>query len=848
MAEPETELTKRLSKFIADNLQAAPNATVEQLVERLKTDDRIIQINQENALAFQTFVEKDATANIGIHLHDFDEEKLDQVLKAFWKFLQPAGIPNNLPRSGVVQFVGREPELARLHQQLQQSNRPAITTISGMAGIGKTELAVQYAHTHLSDYPGGICWLQARGSDLKEQIIDFVQSKLKLQIPPRISDKNLTLDEQVQWCWHNWQPSETALIVLDDVNDLAKCENVLPNLWRFRILITTRQRGLNAHCSELSLDVLSAETALELLTKLVGEERIARELQAAEQLCEWLGYLPLGLNLVGHYLTQDRVLSLVNMLKRLDIQDESLNKTHPLMNRQHGVRAAFELSWRELDPTTVEVALLLSLFAPTIIPWKLVEAMMQQLQRSEQEIHAARKQLDNLHLIQPIDESGESYKIHPLIREFLQAKWSQSEQATESSSEQSLRQAFIAVIAIVAPQIPDVLDRELIEDLAAIMPHFEKVAQEMTTDLSDENLPWIFAGLIRFYKGQGLYTLAKPWCRKYLRVTRKRFGTDHAAVADSLYYVGHLYFSQGRYREAERLLVQALELRKRLLGDEHSDLLINFQDLGNLYRIQRRFGEAERLLSQAVNLSERLLEEDHPWVATSLNNLGMLYYSWSRLGENEQLFLSRAEQLFSRALELNKRRLKKEHPDGTDIEKQPAVTANFNNLALVYDAQKCYNKAEELYVKLEKINKEILPEGDPRVAASVFNLGVLHSECERYSEAEQRLEESLELRKRWLGNSHPDVAESLYRLAELYDKQKRYNKAKPLYEQALDLTARVFGDQHRETEIIRKELKECCNKISKDELIVGVKKTTIGIVQLLIIIRIIQWVIRSIRF
>lgn len=97
-----------LGQLIAEDLRSAPAAaSIEQLVERLQRDERIeqtvIQINTDNATGFQTLVNEGGVANVGIHLHDFDAQKLEQVLKAFWKSLQPKDSSNNLPRSGTVQ-------------------------------------------------------------------------------------------------------------------------------------------------------------------------------------------------------------------------------------------------------------------------------------------------------------------------------------------------------------------------------------------------------------------------------------------------------------------------------------------------------------------------------------------------------------------------------------------------------------------------------------------------------------------------------------------------------------------------------------------------------------------------
>ena len=156
-----------------------------------------------------------------------------------------------------------------------------------MGGVGKTELAIRYARQHETDYPGGICWLNARDSNLAAEIVQFAQLYMNLEVPQKRGEKLLDLKEQVEWCWQNWYTPPAplgkggvrggeglVLVVLDDVTDLASCREVLPMADHFRVLMTTRLRGLDTNFVELRLDVLSPDAALELLTALVGEKRV----------------------------------------------------------------------------------------------------------------------------------------------------------------------------------------------------------------------------------------------------------------------------------------------------------------------------------------------------------------------------------------------------------------------------------------------------------------------------------------------------------------------------------------------------------------------------------------------
>jgi len=440
---------------------------------------------------------------------------------------------------GVARFVGRQQELVMLHEHFQTPGMVAILAVAGMGGVGKTELATQYAKQHEADYPGGICWLNARETNLAAEIIQFFQLHTSIQVPQKVAGKPLTLQQQIGWCWQNWQPTEgLVLLVFDDVTDLDNFRQVLPTANRFRVLLTTRLRNLDANIQEISLDVLSPDDALQLLKNLVGKRA-----NSAFELCEWLGYLPLGLELVGRYLREDPDLSVAQMLQRLKdkrIEDEALqHSAKSLSTSQLGVKAAFELTWQKLDTNTQTIAQFLSLFALDVIPWVIIETGISSLDVPEKEVNQAKKQLYKRNLTQRLEDGEACYKIHPLIREFLQFK------LEDNSNKNDFKQVFTAIFVKIAHEIPESITLEDINSVQLAIPHLAEVAENHVDVVADEDIIWVFVGLSKFYEGQGLYTLAEPCCKRCLTEVRSRLGENHPDTATSLNNLAELYRSQG---------------------------------------------------------------------------------------------------------------------------------------------------------------------------------------------------------------------------------------------------------------------------------------------------------------
>jgi tetratricopeptide (TPR) repeat protein len=747
----------------------------------------------------------------------------------------------DIPYRGSLHFVGRETELTTIHEDLRRGNYVAIT---GMGGLGKTELVTQYARQY-QDHYDGIIWFNARQRILAAEVFDLFTSKFGLEIPQTQGEKLLTLQEQVAWCWLQYPKTQKpVLIVVDDLTDLTQLQDVVSPETRFRVLITTRQQHLDPNSiQELPLEVLSPPIALELLQKQLGKnhQRVVNEPETAREICEFLGNLPLGIILVGSYLTTDLGLSLTQMLERLQkrkLAETALQKRETINQTQLGIKAAFNLTWETLDTQTQYLGAFLSLFSPQFILWDLVvwviefelEDEKKQLIWTEEELTTSKKRLYQVNFLQIDQESPEAYTIHNLVRLFLQ------EQLAEVGEKQPiLERTFITPMIVFAKRLPQSPTSQDIENVKTVVVHWEDLGKRLIDEINQEtaaanNLPvsmvadeisWVFEGLGRFYQGQGLYQVAEFWSQQLVKVCQTLFTGDHPDVATSLNNLASLYDSQGKYSEAEPLYLDVLEMTRRLFTDDHPYVATSLNNLANLYDSQGRYSEAEPLYLDALEMRRRLFTGDHPDVAQSLNNLAYLYKSQGRYSEAEPLYLdalemrrrlftgdhpdvaqslnnlaslydsqgrySEAEPLYLDALEMRRRLFTGDHPD---------VAQSLNNLAYLYKSQGRYSEAEPLYLDALEMRRRLFTDDHPNVANSLNNLAILYQSQGRYSEAEPLYLDALEMRKRLFTGDHPDVAGSLNNLASLYDSQGRYSEAEPLYLDALEMRKRLFTGDH----------------------------------------------------
>ncbi|MDI1461182.1 tetratricopeptide repeat protein [Catellatospora sp. KI3] len=267
--------------------------------------------------------------------------------------LTPAQLP-----ADVTGFTGRDGELAALDQA-----PPGLVVISGVAGVGKTALAVHWAHRVAAGYADGQLYLNLRGFDDSDEAVDPVAAVRGFLDALGVAPDRVPTDPQAQVAlYRSLTADRRLLVVLDNARDADQVRPLVPSGAATRTVVTSRRRlaTLIAHTGALAvpLDVPPVAEAVELLARRMGTEPGDRD--AVTAIAAACGRLPLALALAGARarLTGFSPVTLALELRRTRGQLEVLAD-----GDGQGVRAVFSWSYRALSPAAAALFRLLGLAA-----------------------------------------------------------------------------------------------------------------------------------------------------------------------------------------------------------------------------------------------------------------------------------------------------------------------------------------------------------------------------------------------------------------------------------------------------------------------------------------------------
>jgi tetratricopeptide (TPR) repeat protein len=258
-----------------------------------------------------------------------------------------AAPPDTLPPE-TADFVGRDKELASLTGE--RGDIPGIAIIEGMPGVGKTALAVRAARLVSGQYPDGTLYLNLNSHDPGSPSLDPAEALHRLlqmlsvpaaQIPETVGERTAL--------WRAHLSRRRSVVILDDAAGHDQIGPLLPVLSRCLILITTRRRLPDLGGRSLTLDVLPVDEAITLFRRIIGESRAtdADQIAAAVELS---GRLPLAIQLTAGRIAQDGPPGLSGLVDELSHSPARLGDTGGAALDTPGVIAAFDLSYRALEP------------------------------------------------------------------------------------------------------------------------------------------------------------------------------------------------------------------------------------------------------------------------------------------------------------------------------------------------------------------------------------------------------------------------------------------------------------------------------------------------------------------
>ncbi|MFN8398810.1 MAG: toll/interleukin-1 receptor domain-containing protein [Anaerolineales bacterium] len=561
----------------------------------------------------------------------------------------PLSLTHDLPTGSYLPFprnhffTGRVADLEKLESALCSptplSSVVINQAVTGMGGLGKTQLAVEFAYRYGYQFKG-VHWLDLREAGTLEAQIALCGSKMDLpNYPP-------TQPEQVQETLTEWKQNGPRLLILDNFEDVTIVNDVITLLTHsnLRLLITSRRAdwNLSLGLKRLPLDEFSEDESIAFLRNYIPVEREPDE--NLKTLAKHLGYLPLGLELAGRYLEKQPRLKIKEYLSQLEhaLEHKSMQnwkaEQKSLTGHDLSLAQTFAQSWEQVKtPATQKLFISLGYCAPnTPIPYEILDFAL------GDEKEACDEYLSELFGLGLLKERN---LIHPLLAEYSRGfdadnqylklfNESISSLATQTNRDEGQSGNY----ALYTPLLPHI---------RSIAEHAEKANFEKAGVLWNE---------IGYHiKELADYAGAKAAYERALKIDEAAFGPDHPNVAIRVNNLGSVLKALGDHAGAKAAFERALKIDEAAFGPDHPNVAIRVNNLGSVLKALGDHAGAKAAFERALKIDEAAFGPDHPKVAIDVNNLGGVLKA---LGDH-----AGAKAAFERALKIFEKFLPPEHPN-----------------------------------------------------------------------------------------------------------------------------------------------------------------------------------------
>jgi tRNA A-37 threonylcarbamoyl transferase component Bud32/tetratricopeptide (TPR) repeat protein len=558
------------------------------------------------------------------------------------------GLPEPGPLPGVQRvvlarnrlFVGREAELRQLAAMLYATSatQGGAVAITGMGGLGKTDLANEFTHRYGRFFAGGVFWLNcSEPQGLALEVADCGQA-----MSGGADWAGLSLEERVRRTRAAWQEPVPRLLVFDNCEHASILTSWRPTTGGARVLLTSHKadwpRSLGVE--SLALEPLPRNESLLLLGRYRPD--LAVNLKRMNGLAAELGDLPLALHLAGSFLENyqgdpqlGQPTGLLNELRSTHLIDHDMlhgvDSSPSATGHDLHIGRTFAVSLAYLDPNDPQDRLARTVLARSA--WlaagmPMSRTLLARIGQSDEssgqrELSRAIKRLVGLGLLA---EKEDRFRLHPLLAAYTQRTLSDSE--------------GLAICEQALIQFADqVYEEEQYDEGRLALPHLQWLA-DSAIGRTDQRAAGLWNALPFLLEVIGDRLGSMVYLERALAALVQSDQLESAFGADVLNNLGVWYFDLGHYEKARSFHERAYAVRQRIFPPEHLAIGESLHNMADSYRETGEFATAIGYLHKAARVWEALgVQQTHRALATT-NNLGLLLLRMERYGEARDQFLA----------------------------------------------------------------------------------------------------------------------------------------------------------------------------------------------------------------